>query len=240
MHIKCMLICMFTCIFIIVDNIEIDFTKYENVVLAFTELMTILQDNVPEDRLKIIKNRCIAVTDGEFRDCIKTQVDDIDSFFTLLSRYTLYCNWINILLVEIIAIASGCKELKNLVGCYRKAIYSRKLKQVWKYIPQESKRSEYYKEVKVRFNSKSPNDVTVEELFLYSNKLANKIALLLMNVTSNCLSITWLVPTDKVYQLLLSVLTLSQETREEDLLQIGTWEIYHPQFVLQKLRMEFG
>ena len=234
---------MFTCIlFITVDDVEIDFTKYEDVVLAFTELMTIVEDNVPESRLQIIKNRCMTVTDGKFRECIKTQVDSINNFFTLLSENTLYCNWIDIRLLEITAIASGCKKLENVVDSYRNAIHSRTLKQVWKYIPQHSKKSKYYKKVSARFESKDPDDVTVGELISCSRKLASKIALhvLLMNVIPNCLIITWLVPTDKVYHLLLSMLTLSQETREEDFLQIGTWEIYHPRFVLQKLRMEFG
>ena len=232
---------MFTCIlFFTVDDVEIDFTKHEDVVLAFTKLMTILQDNVPEGRLQIIKNRCMAVTDGKFRECIKTQADNIKNFFILLSENTLYCNWIDIRLVEITAIASGCKKLKNFVDSYRKAIHSRTLKEVWKYIPQHPKKSEYYQEVSLRFDSKTPDDVTVGELILCGRRLASEIALLLMNVMANCLSITWLVPTDKVYHLLLSMLTLSQEVREDDFLQIGTWEIYHPRFVLQKLRMEFG
>ena len=202
--------------------------------------MTRLQDNVPENRLENIKNRCIAVADGKFRECIKSQADTINKLFTLLSENKLYCNWINILLVEIIAIASGCKKLKNLVDSYRKAIHSRTLKQVWKYIPQHHIKTKYYNKVDIKFNPKSPDDVTVEELISCSKKLANEIALLLMDVRANCLSITWLVPTDKVYHLVLSMLILPQETREEDFLQVGTWEIYHPQLVLQKLKMEFG
>ena len=231
---------LFTCIlFVIADDVETDFTKYENVVLAFIELMTIFEDNVPKERLENIKNRCMAVADERFRECIKT-ANTVNKFFTLLSENRLYCNWINILLVEITAIASSCKKLKKLVDSYKKAIHSRTLRQVWKYIPQQCKKSEYYDEVCVKFESKSLDDVTVEELYSCSKKLANQIALLLMNVTANCVSITWLVPTDKVYQLLLSLLTKSQETREEDFLQIGAWEIYHPRFVLQNLRMEFG
>ena len=231
---------MHTFSFIIGDDTEIDFTKYENVLLAFTKLMTVLQDSIPECRLENIKNRCIAVTDGKFRECIKTQANNINNFFILLSVNKLFCNWINIRLVEIIAIASGSERLNNLVEKYKEAIYPRKLQQVWKYIPQQRNKAKYYDEVTAIFDSKSLDNVTVEELVTHSEKLANNIALLLMVVKPNCLSITWLVPTDKVYQLLLSMLTVPQELREEDFLQIGTWVVHHPQSVLKMLKKEFG
>ena len=90
------------------------------------------------------------------------------------------------------------------------------------------------------FDSKTPDDVTVKELVEYNKKLANEIALHLMCIEENCLNITWLVPTDKVYELFLFALTIPQQSRQDDFLQIGAWTAYRPQLVLEKLKMEFG
>ena len=150
---------------------EIDFTKCKSVEEAFTLLITELQDNIPENRLQNIKNRCIAVTDGKFRECIKSQADTINKLFTLLSENKLYCNWINILLVEIIAIASGCKKLKNLVDSYRKAIHSRTLKQVFKEIPSLQKNFSKYKDLIPISQFNDPDNIKVKELLTISRHL---------------------------------------------------------------------
>ena len=221
------------------EDDDIDFTKYDNVVLAFTSLMARLHKNVTESQLQIIKACCIAVTDGMFRDCIKTKADTVDNFFTLLSEHTLYCNWMNIQLVEVIATASGNKKLEDLVSNYRRNIYSRTLKQVCEYIPQHYIKTKHYKEVKIKI-SKSPDNVTVGELIKYNCLFANKIASLYISVTANCINITWLVPTDKVYELFLFSLTIPQQSRKDDFIQIGSWIVYHPQSVLQELKKKYG
>ena len=202
--------------------------------------MTRLHKKVTASQLQFIKARCLAVThDGVFRECIKNEADSVDNFFSLLSDHTLHCNWLNIRLVEVIATASGNKKLEDLVSNYRTEIYSRKLQQVLDYIPQHKVKNKYYKEVTKRI-SKSPDNVTVRELIKYDRPLANKIALILMSVTANCVSITWLVPTDKVYELFLFALTIPKQSREDDFLKIGSWIVYHPQSVLQDLKKTFG
>ena len=228
-----------TYIFIAGEDDDIDFNKYENVVLAFTSLMAVLHKNVTESQLQIIKARCIAVTDGAFRECIKNEAETVDNFFTLLSEHTMYCNWMNIRLVEVIATASRNKKLEDLVSNYRKEIYSRTLKQVSEYTPQHYTKTKHYKEVKMKI-SKSPDNGTVGELIKYNCLFANKIASLYISITANCISITWLVPTDKVYELFLFALTIPQQSREDDFLQIGSWIVYQPQFVLQELKKKYG
>ena len=208
-------------------------------VIAFTELMTILQDNTPECRLPVIKARCIAVTEKRFGDCIDKQADNVESFFKLLSQSYIYCNWLNFLLVEVIISALRNEKLKSLIASYKQAIYSKTLGEVWEYIPQEKVNNKYYSEVTKTFASKNPDDVTVEELIKFSKQLAFDIAPL-VKVIANCLTIVSLVPTDKVYQLFLSVVIIPQESRQEDFLQIGSWVVHHPKSVLQELRNEFG
>ena len=200
--------------------------------------MSRLHKNVTESQLQIIKARCMAVTDGTFRDSIKNEADSVDKFFKLLSEHTLYCNWLNIQLVEVIATASGDEKLEDLVSKYKTEIYSRKLRQVLDYIPQHKVKSEYTEVTKQI--SESPDNVTVEELFRYNRPLANEIAMILMSVTANCITITWLVPTDKIYKLFLFALTIPQQSRDDDFLKIGSWIVYHPQSVLQDLKKTFG
>lgn len=221
------------------DDVDTNFNKYEDVVIAFTSLMATLQKNLRESQLEIIKARCIPVTHGKFRESIKSKADTVDNFFKLLSDHTLYCNWMNIRLVEIIATASRNRKLEDLVNKYKRQIHSRNLRQIWQYIPQHEVMTEYYKQVQMKI-PKNPDDVTVEELLKCDRPLANKIALDLMKVTENCITITWLVPTDKVYELFLFALTMPQQSREDEFLQIGSWTIYHPKSILQKLKMEFG
>ena len=97
---------------------EIDFSKYEDVVVAFTKLMTTFEDNVSQDRLQAIKNGCLRVTEGKFKEGIEIQ-RSLPNFFTLLSKNTLYCNCIKVRLLEIIATASGNKQLENLIKKYK-------------------------------------------------------------------------------------------------------------------------
>ena len=218
---------------------EIDFTKCKTVEEAFTLLITELQDNIPEYRLKYIKNSCVQQTNRKFLKCIKTR-ETVSSFFTLLLENKLHCNWINIHLLKHIVIASKVKELQKLIDKYEAEIHSKTLRQVWEYIPQlEFKKSKYYKKIKAKFDSKTP-DVTVAELFECSRKLASKVAIDLIRVRANCLEITWVVPTDKVYELFLFALTIPQQSRQDDILQIGAWTVYHPQLVLEELKMKFG
>ena len=201
--------------------------------------MAILQDNTPECRLPAIKARCITFTEAKFGERIDKQADNVDNFFKLLSQSYIYCNWLNFSLVEIIISALRNKKLKSLMNSYKEAIYSKTLGEVWKYIPQEKVNNKYYSEVTKTFTSKNPDDVTVKELIEFSQQLAYKIAPL-VKVIANCLTIISLVPANKAYQLFLSMLTVPQESRQEDFLQIGTWVVHHPKSVLQKLRIEFG
>ena len=207
---------------------------------AFLVLKAIIQENIPESQFSIIKASCVTVTSGKFRESIKTQADNVCNFFLLLSENTPHCNWLKISLLEAIIAVLRNKKLEKLVDSYKKEIYSRKLRQVWEYIPRHNKKTKYYNKVSAKFASKNPDNVTVQELIDYSKRLANKIALLLMDVTENCLIVNWLIPTDKVYYLFLSTLTVPQESRQDDFLQIGTWVVHHPQAVLQKLKLEFG
>jgi len=240
-HVPCVCCNVLFMIFVVDCYDDTDFNEYENVELAFQSLLTKLQDNVPESQLDNIKRGCIAATDKKLGQHIRTKANNVASLFILLSQHKFCFNWFNTHLVDMIVIGSGNKKLKNLVDRYKESIYSRKLHQVLRYIPEQPLKTKYYEEIRARFFPQDPDNVTVRDLIKYNDELVNNIALLPMTrVVVNCLSITWLVPTDKAYQLFLFALTMPQQSRQDDYLQIGNWMVYHPQSVLQKLKMEFG
>ena len=71
-------------------------------------------------------------------------------------------------------------------------------------------------------------------------QLAKKIAMLIAVIQWESLLVTWLIPTDEVYQAYLSFLTVPQQSRKDDLIQFGTWMAYLPQHVLQKYQKDIN
>ena len=149
-------------------------------------------------------------------------------------------NWMNVSFLKVIAIACGNKQLQSLIQNYTDVIYSKKLCEVWNCIPHYSVRDQYYSELKATFGDKDPDNMTVEELMKSKPQLAKKIAMLIAVVQWESILVTWLIPTDEVYQAYLSFLTVPQQSRKDELIQFGTWMAYLPQDVLQKYEKEIN
>ena len=173
-----------------------------------------------------------------FKPYIK-KVEDMKSLFDLLAENTLHCNWIKIRFFEVIASVS--KMLEGILKNYEAVFFSKKLKDIWDSRPYRKIRNKYYEKLKAEFDTKDPDNTTVREITEYSKSLLpTDLDDFITELSRKCLSITWLIRSDKVYHYFLSALTLPQESRKEDFLQIGAWVAHHPQSVLQKLKMEFG
>ena len=125
-----------------------------------------------------------------------------------------------------------------MIENYKAVIYSKTLCEVWSYIPYHSVRDKYYNKLRATFGDKDPDNVTVEELIKSKPQLAKKIALLIAVVEEYSLVVTWLIPTNEVYQAYLSFLTVPQQLRKDELIQFGTWTAYLPQNVLQNYEKE--
>ena len=216
-----------------------DFTKYEDVSLAFSALFSRLQKEIKsyEDFL-IIKNACVARANQKLSKEIKG-TQDINSFFQLFAENKPHCNWLNIRFLEVIAIASGNSKLKSIVHKYKKAIYSKTLREVWGHIPYHTVRTKYYSTLQAKFDGKDPDNMTVEQLKkMCEPYLVKDIAMLITIIEEDSLRITWLIPTNAVYQAYLSSLMIPQESRLDSYLQIGDWIAYHPLHVLHNLHKE--
>ena len=160
--------------------------------------------------------------------------------FCIFAQNKLYCNWIRINFLEIIAYAHVNQYLMNLIKDYKEAIFSKPLHKVWSSLPHYSVRDKYYTELKGTFHDKDPDNVTVEELIKIAPDLAKEIEMVIAVVQKKSLVVSWLIPTNKVYKTYLFFLAISQQSRTDQLFEFGEWMVYLPQYVLVEERKTFG
>ena len=219
-----------------IDEDEINFTKFKDVSLAFSTLFSKLQKEVKKcGDFLVIKTACVARASQKLSKAIK-KTQDINSLFSLFAENKEHCNWLNIRFLEVIATVSENSQLIRLVDNYKTAIYSKTLREVWDYLPYHTVRTKYYSILKVKFDGQDPDNVTVEKLKRECEPyLIKGIALLIAVIEEDSLRISWLIPTDTVYQTYLSVLMIPEMSRLDSYLQIGDWVVHHPLHVLQNL-----
>ena len=218
---------------------EVNFSTYKDVMDAFDTLFATCQKTIKVscEEFKAIRNSCIARASEPLRGLIKCATDTNRLFETLADNNN-YCNWINVSFLKIIAIACGNKHLQSLIENYKEVIYSKPLSEVWNRIPHYSVRNKYYSKLKAIFGDKDPDNMTVEELIKSEPQLAKEITMGIAVVKSESLLVTWLIPTDEMYQAYLSFLTIPQQSRMDELVQFGNWMAYLPKNALQKYKEE--
>ena len=192
-----------------------------------------------DDEFQIIKNACIAQAD-EMLCSLLHSASNSHRLFRVLAENKLYCNWIRINFLEIIAYAQVNQHLMNLIKNYKEAIFSKPLHKVWSSLPHYSVRDKYYTELKGTFHDKNPDNVTVEELFKIAPGLGKKIEMFIAVVQKKSLVVSWLIPTNKVYKAYLSFLAVPQQSRTDGLFEFGKWMAYLPQHVLVEEQKTFG
>ena len=127
--------------------------------------------NIGDFPFSTIRNMCLHVTTGKLRNGLRV-TNSVDEIFDLLEENPLYCNWMNIRLLEVIAISSDHKHLIKLIQDHKESVYSRPLKQVLESLPN-------FKVKTTQILSKYKNlndDMKVQELFTFNRKLANELA----------------------------------------------------------------
>ena len=219
-----------------------NFEDFQNVSSAFTRLFSIFQkviSSLSNNEFQIIKNVCVAQANEPLRKLLQS-ASDSHRFFQVLAVNNMYCNWIRINFLEIIAHAYGSEHLVNLITDYKKVIFTKPLHEIWNSLPYYSVRDKYYTELKATFDDKDPDSVTVEELFKITPDLAKEIEMLIAVVQKKSLIVSWLIPTDKVYEAYLSFLTVPLQSRTDRLLEFGNWVAYLPQSVLPEEQKSFG
>ena len=235
---------LLTCIANSSDDIDtemfkINFNEYEDVSDAFAKLFTVCQKviKVSNEEFNTIKNSCVVRASKRLGGLIK-RATDTHCLFEILADNKNYCNWMNVSFLSTIAIACGNKHLQALIKDYKDVIYSKTLREVWDCVPHYSVRNKYYSKLQATFGDKDPDNMTVEELLKSEPQLAKKIGMFIAVVQCKSLLVTWLIPTDEVYQTYLSFLTVPQQSRKDELVQFATWMAYPPQNVIQRYEKE--
>ena len=212
--------------------------KHKHVSSAFSALFSTVYKEVKRSAdFIVIKTACLTCADKKLSKRIE-KTKDFDSLFKLLAVNKPYCNWVNVVFLEVIA-ASANSKLANLIENYKTVVFSKTLREVWNCIPRHKAKTKYYSEIRAKIDDKDPDGVTVKELLDMCPQLIKDIALLIAVVETGSLRITWLIPRETVFQAYLSALMLPQESRSDSYLQIGDWVAYHPLHVLQSLLKEY-
>jgi len=213
---------------------------FENVADAFSALIRVFTKELHDADFETIRTICLTRADRKLKIEI-SRTTNIHSLFALLAYNPLYFNWMNIEYLQTMAIAAENPRLEEILKDYNDVVLSKTLGEVWNLIPSFHKtKTKYYSKIRAKFHGKNPDDITIKDLKKYEPKVAEKIALHIMEITKGSLTITWSVLAEKAYQAYLLALIVPQESRKDDYLQIGTWIVYHPQSVIQELKKAYG
>ena len=193
-----------------------------------------------EEEFYAIRNSCITRASEPLRSLLKNATGT-QCLFEILAENNKYCNWMDVRFLTVIASACGNTKLQSLIQNYTNVIYSKTLREVWNSVPHYSSvRNKYYSELKATFSDKDPDNMTVEELIRSKPRLAKEIAVDIAVVEVHSIVVTWLIPTDEVYQAYLSFLTVPQESRNDEICHFGTWMAYLPQNVVANYAKEIN
>ena len=147
----------------------------------------------------------------------------------------------NVEYLQTIAVASGNRNIQEMLKSYTDVVLSKTLGEIWNVIPSFRKtRTKYYSKVKAKFHGMNPDKIMVKDLKKFEPRFASNIALHIMQINKGSLTITWCISAEQTYQAYLLALSIPQELREDDFLQIGMWVIYPLQSVIQELKRVNG
>ena len=142
-----------------------------------------------------------ATIPGELIDQIRS-TDNLNDLFDVLALSPSYWSWINIRILKKMAAVSCLDEANQLIEKYEEAVFSRKLSQAFKEIPEAKFLPDYYTKIEQKWD-KSLDAVTVKDLVTKWSKMEEVFnikepTLVLQKVVDGCVEIHWLIPTQLV------------------------------------------
>ena len=224
---------------------RIDFKSCDNVSTAFTKLFAEFQraiNSLNKNDFHVVKNACMI----QAKEPLFSSLQNASNSYCLFQAFLenrVYCNWINLSFLSIIANSYINDSLVKLINDYKQVIFSKSLYEVWNFLPHFSvkdKVNKYYSELTQKLADKNPRNMTVQELLASEPESTHKIAMLFAVVQESSLLISWLIPTDEVYQAYLSFLSVPQRLRRDNFVQFGCWMAHFPDCVLQEQRKRHG
>ena len=193
----------------------VDFSNFDDVELMFTALVSGLRNILSEDTFPLVHLGCICNNKTLKTKYSSDFIDEINATSTLHELFTVvkkspYCNWMNVDLLEKMAVASCQPTAHQLVNNYKKAVSAKRIKDVFDQMPEMKIPQNYYSKVKEKWH-KEFNDVTVKDVIGHWSKLekifdVEKPSLLLDRIIEGCVEFHWLIPSDLVCHARYSVL----------------------------------
>ena len=191
--------------------IAVDFTIIDDVEDMFIALVTALRSLLSEDMFKNLRRAYII--DKKFRKLSKRFIgkirdtQNLDELFDVIVESD-HCNWMNIRLLERIAAASiHCNApaihfiAHQLINQYKNAIFSKRLVDVYRQIPEIKVTDNYCSQVKQKWD-KEFAEVTLKDIIGQWDRLEHifdvEPILLLQSVIKSSIQFHWLIPSELV------------------------------------------
>ena len=168
------------------ETFNIDFSRYKDVLLAFTKLFATFEKSVKasNEDFGTIKSSCVVGVNEPLHLLIK-RATDTNEIFEILANNREYCNWMNVSALEVVAIACGNENLLSLLHNYKISIYSRSLREVLDYTKGSTSEMKdiYYRRAKEFYAS--PSHLTIKNLMDEAPQLAENLAMDIAGVQKN-------------------------------------------------------
>ena len=187
------------------EAVIVDFTTINDVEDMFIALVSALRKLLSEDKFQALRRGYIA--NKKFRKLPSSFIDKIRATKTLDDLFDVvvdspYCNWMNIRLLEHMAVASLQTNVRQLIDQYKNAVFSKRLQDVFQQIPEIEITEDYYSEVKQKWNKKF-EEVTLKDVNDQWDKLEKIFdvedpTLLLKHVISGSIQFYWIIPLELV------------------------------------------
>ena len=190
-----------------VSTVAIDFSAYDDVELMFTALVSELRDVISEDKFLQVRRGCFTsnkTLSAKYPDEFTKKVDGtttLDDLFDEVKK-SPYCNWMNVHLLEKMAVASRQSNAYSLVKQYKEAVSAIKLKDIFDQMTEVEVPEDYYSKAKEKWH-KDFDDVTVKDVIGHWNKLEKIFDVedrsqLLDRVIGGSVEFHWLIPSELV------------------------------------------
>ena len=173
MYVNCIL-CILCFHFVDFDRKIEKYAKDNDPLGAFSCLFDNLGKLFQQEDFSKIKRTCLLRGVGfspDYREKMKAATNT-EEVLDVLDDFHIYCNWLNIRYLKMIAINAGMSNAEHLIDIFVKHFYSKKVSDVKRYIDCKKFDPEYVHIIKLKINTNGDN-LTVEKLTDYCLELEN-------------------------------------------------------------------
>ena len=157
-----------------VQDTAIDFNIIDDVDFMFTTLASELNNMLSKVSIQLLRRSVLSNKTVKYSFDFIQRVDATSTSDELIDelKKSPYCNWMNVYLLEIIAVASRQRNAYQLVKKYKEAVLAKKLIDVFDLIPSIQITEDYCSKVREKWH-KEFDDLTIKDVVGHWNKLEN-------------------------------------------------------------------